>query len=169
MKKLLSILLILVFTLSITTTVFAEDKSPFHVTKSEDGKTIYTTVNEYELYKFFTKKTDKELLELGYTEDTIKSIKNMDIKKELEKRSKLDKEKLKYFGYTDNQIEMLQQFTGSEAQLYALASDFTMYVRLYGHYYDSYSNKSKMSVYYGWEWSSAPTICMKDIIGYAYR
>ncbi len=131
--------------------------------------------NEIELFMDLQATTPEVLKEKGYSDKEIKEIKALDIekefKKELMRRSKLDKKALKAKGYSDEQISQIQSLTGEEplAELLALAATVTCSNSLKHHTYDSSKNKTYFAINFSWSWNYEPAITSKDVIGLGWN
>lgn len=161
-KKVLSIIIIWTLVLFVNSIVYANNGD---INKKQTEKIV---INEYLMLKELKNKSDDELTKIGFTSDQIKKIKEIDYAKELQKRSKLDEKILKNMGYTNEQIKILKNFSGTEPEIIALASTLNLYATYTSFYYDSSVNRTYFRVYFDWEWSSQPLFLFTDIIGMAW-
>ncbi|HEY5562941.1 MAG TPA: hypothetical protein VIK72_14515 [Clostridiaceae bacterium] len=132
--------------------------------KAETVKTTTTrqTISEYETIKALKNVSNSELKKEGLSDDEITSVRNLDFKVEMTRRSKLESQQLKNMGYTDDKITALKSFDGSEAQMIALSSTVTISSSIL-----STQNGGKdYYVNFSWNWSSQPFNLYTDVIGF---
>ncbi|MBZ9637440.1 hypothetical protein [Clostridium sp. FP1] len=162
MKKIFSSMLLLTFLITalFPTGAFAYE-SP-DTTRTNDKKMVQK-FNEYDLIKKLKSSDKKNLYIQGYTDLQVQEIAKLDYKKEIEKRGTLDTDVLGNMGYTDEQITIMKNFTGTEKELYLLSATLTL-----NCYYDTSNYAGATTTYkvnFDWNWSSEPYYEHKDIIG----
>lgn len=121
------------------------------------------SISEYELVKQLESKSNSELKRIGYDNDEIAQIRNYDelFKKNIEEIKGIDEDVLKNdFEYTDEQIDIIQNFNGSESQM-AKASA-TVNVKATKNSSSSTSKLSKLNVKIRFVWSGIPAVQFKD-------
>jgi hypothetical protein len=133
--------------------VYAVDK--------KENKVQIITVSEYDMYKETINKTDEELLEEGYTLEQTKELREKDFVEELKTRSKLDEKDLKDMGYDEEQIKILKNFSGTEAELYALSAKAEIKISEVCSSKSSDVSKCKITV--RWDWTHCPMWLYTDI------
>ena len=121
--------------------------------------------NEYEEIKRIKDEDATSLMKMGMEASTINEIKSFDYEKSLAERSKLEDSELQALGYNKEQINILREFTGTEAQMRALSATITASIYTNGCAYYPSSNQSKHNVVVTWEWNQGPNIFWKDIVG----
>lgn len=165
MLKKKSIVLSLVLTLVMTLNLFgitamAKDTKEKHV------KSIY---NEYECWKKLNGMSSQELRSMNFTDEDIKKIRETDFIKAFKERAKLDEKTLKNMLYTDEQIKILKNFTGTEEQIMALSGGVSLNHFLYYYYYDKAANETYAQVGYSWSWTSMPVMMLTDAIAATWQ
>lgn len=136
------------------------------VSASANSNVAMTVISEYDMYKQIKETSVNDLLTAGYSEATIKEYKETDYVGVLFKRAELSKDELINLGYTDDQIEIFQNFTGTEDEINTLSASLTFslsYVR------SSISNNSTWcDVKVSWSWSQCPIFTQEDIVALAW-
>lgn len=160
MKKLKQVLIsCMVFTLLLGSSSFAlEDEN----LNSDSSNTEYS-MSEYELIKKLESKSNSQLKSIGYDNEEIEQIRNYDdlFKENIEEIKDLDKDTLKNdFDYTDDQIDIIKNFNGSEIQM--AKSSATVRVTATKNSSSSKSKVSKLNVKIRFVWSGVPAVQFKD-------
>ncbi len=136
-------------------------------TCSENEILISQTIsNEYDVYKDFISKSDKKLINEGFSEEKIKEIKNVDykklIKEKVYKLEKFDNKVLEDMGYTKDKIKDIKNFSGTDVQIYSLSASLTLSTYNISHSKSSSYSQATFTTY--WNWSSCPIFLFDDII-----
>lgn len=169
MKKFLSILtgfllLVNTFTVSAATNNFStSDLDKMFSEKVIPHSATEVTVNEYKMLKGLQCKTDEELIELGFSLDTISNLRTLDYKQELIKRSELTSKELKNMGYSDEKIELLKSdtYNWSEKDIEERAGTLVMRMGI-----SQVTNGNRdWYMFYTWNWREMPVFLMTDILG----
>lgn len=98
MKRMVSILVAILFLLIFPLSVFANSKTLMNEIK----------INEWENYKKISSMNDNELLSKGYSEAQISKIRSFNYEEEIRFRANLPDEKLVLYGYTKEKIDELR-------------------------------------------------------------
>lgn len=159
-KKIISIMAVMLLVFC-NTFAYAESNEP-------NKEVTKVTINEYLMLKELKNKPNLELQKMGFSSQEIEKIRKFDYAEELYNRSKLDDSTLKNLGYTDEQIKMLRNFSGTEEEIIALAATLSINASTVDYYYVEESNRTYYRGRFDWEWSSAPVVLIKDIIGIAW-
>jgi hypothetical protein len=159
MKKQIVLILILLFILVNGIPVAAEDIST---------GTNAVVLNEYEIMKRLKSASDKELLDLGITHETISKIRDFDFEAAVKERAKLDKQTLRNMGYNEAQIAIFKSFSGTEKELEALSANCQLTAEKEGFWYYDYTDTTNFAVSFEWEWSHMPFWEFTDIIGFGW-
>lgn len=188
MKKVLSIIIIscLMLTMFVSASVNSDTKeiitpeekayleeieTKLENNESLDGaltKIFSSKISEYEMYGELRRKTDDELLKLGYDKNTIKQIRNVNFVEKIKERSKYSDKVLKGMGYSEDKIKLLRNFDGTEAQAASLTAELAMTAHTSSYTYYSSSNQTKHLVVANWEWDYCPFFTFTDIIGFSW-
>lgn len=134
----------------------------------ESNKPVKVSLNEYLVLKELKNKSVSELQKMGFSAKDIEKINNFDYAEELYKRSKLDDSTLKNLGYTDKQISMLRNFSGTEKEIIPLAGYLDIWSYVNSYYYSKENNRTYFQVNFGWQWSTPPAFMGTDIIEFAW-
>lgn len=168
-RKILSVILTLIFTLS----TFMINSQAINAENLIVEKNI--TVNEWDEYIRIASKTEDELLELGYTKEDIVSIKSFDYEEEVRKRASLDDQTLEEYGYTTEEITVLREAAAMDdipAEVLKSISTATMTSTL--KYVSSGSrteNDAKMyyvNMKFSWSWSRIPFFRLIDMVAVVF-
>lgn len=160
MSKRCFIILLVVF-LSLSSSVFAAEK--MSELKPLNDYSIIT--NEYEAVKELSLKSMSELSDMGYNNDEISDIKNYHqvYVNHLNELKLLDNSSLLNHGYTVEQIALLRDFDGGEAQASALSATLSLNVSLVNFRLDSEGfTRGRLS--YSWNWSGIPATKLRDSV-----
>ena len=126
-------------------------------TKNDIMQKTVTTINEYDAYKYYISLSDAELLEGGFSKDDITYLRNLDFKAELKKRADLPTSELRDLGYSDQEINKLRTYDGSDnIQPYAATGLITS--NLYK------ASPTQFKIMFNWSWSSCPVFMKTDMI-----
>lgn len=113
-------------------------------------------MNEYDYWKQLNSMSIQELSRLNISKEDIKYIKEFSFAEKIKERAKLDDKTLKNMHYTDEQIEMLRNFSGTEAEMSVLSASVSMNHFVHYYYYDSSVNETYAKIGFSWNWSSQP-------------
>ncbi len=107
---------------------------------------------------------------MGYDKKTIEQYKNFRTLYDEHVRflSKLGVEELSNKGYTDRQIEIINNYTGTDSEISLLAA--SAYVDFYIDYveYSQSANRTQSRLYLDFVWDTLPVVKMNDFIGIAW-
>ena len=165
-KKLFSLLISVLLITSLSISVFAADSSGEVITPIKENTVV---VNEYELSKELSFKSDSKLSDMGYSSSDIAGIRDYHQKyvDHLNGLKELSDSTLASQGYTSEQIAVLRNFDGSEAQASLLSATLTISSSTSNfRYVDTYS-KGKLS--YSWSWAGVPAFKMKDAVAASWN
>ncbi len=156
-KVMMIISLMLIFILT-TSTIGYAGTSDLQKTNGEQIE-----FSEYEWAKVESKKTDKELLEEGYTKEDIELIRNYKshFDTHIGKLTEMTDDALKSFGYEESDIEIIRNYKGTEAEIKGLGAKCTVTASTSNFKADGYTT-GKLS--YTWSWSKIPMSQAEDII-----
>lgn len=155
MKKTISFLLLMAFALLLA--------APSYAATNDQNQVFEQKINEYQYLKMLKSKTDAELTSMDFSNEEIEEIRNLDYAAELKKRSYYDDKTLKNMGYTDEQINILSTFTGTEQELITLSATLTLTGSRVNFWYSSGNQYYKIR--FDWIWSTDPIFNLEDIIG----
>lgn len=129
------------------------------------------TVNEYELLKSLSTESNDTLHQMGYTVNQISKIKNLRsaYADHLEEISHYDRAALKNLGYTDIQIDTLQNFDGSESQIMALAATLNFDLSIDYVTWSAADNRTNARLCYEYEWNGIPLIKINDAVAVSWN
>lgn len=170
MKKLLSTILCFILTLTPISTnarTLTESEKMDKLFKDNviPESVITSTSNEYEEFKKLQNKTYEELIELGWNDNDIKTLKEFNYEEEFKKRINLSESELEALGYTPSEINDIKKLSKSnnltEEQLIKSAAK----IRMQGGINKITNNYRDWYFYYQWGWDKVPIFKMKDIIG----
>lgn len=112
------------------------------------------TVFEYDSYLVLKEKSDFQLLSQGYSFDEIQSIQDNVVEDELLARAQMSVEELEEYGYTQEQIAILQEYDGSpledSPQMRSVMS------ALGGTLYENEVSATTAGMAFRWTWGSTP-------------
>lgn len=138
--------------------------------KNDDAYSESTKIyiNEYEIIKDLEKESNESLEKRGYSKSQINKIKNgrNDMIKEIKNRANLSDMQLKSMKYNDNQINIIRNFTESDAELAALAAQLTLYLTLSNYKFNG--TETTCDVYTSWVWSTYPVTQLNDGVAIAW-
>lgn len=130
-----------------------------------------SVLNEYDLLSKLVDESPATLGTYGYSAVEIEKINNLQTAYTdyLQQYAKLDDASLKKLGYSDKQIEIFREFTGTENQIRALAATLTVTVDIDYVTWSSTQNRTNARLYVYFEWSGVPLIKTKDIIAVSWN
>ena len=140
--------------------------SPVENKITESQMVAETCYNEYEFITQLQGATVDELDELGYTDEEIKEIQLFDYKDALTDRANMPDAQLRGMGYSDAQINMLNEFADGEADFESVARATS--ATCSGRIYRSASTSSTITFVYAWNWNIAPTWVLEDRAAVGY-
>lgn len=184
MKKILAIVLCIVFAFSIPVSAKGNEKKDAgndsnlkemtpelmelieenqkYVDDYDSEGSDIIVVNEIEMMSSLSHSSDEELLELGYSKDEIKEIRSFDFVKEINKLDKLSDKELKKRGYTDKKIKKIREFDGTMISASEIVGDMTITYRLHAFSYSS--GRTSFANSMRWEWNQLPLFTFHDAI-----
>lgn len=135
-----------------------------------EGKNVASAkaVNEFEAMEELAELPVAELADIGYEDQEIEQIKNYkDIYIEhVENLNTKSDGALKAFGYSDEQIRIIRNFNGTDAELRAVGSEVKISASGSLTYDGDYTNGK---LYYHWSWDGVPAFKMKDEIAISWN
>lgn len=122
-------------------------------------------------------KSDAELLQEGYGEDTISQIRDGTIaeliRKSIFSRASLPSIELSELGYTESEIEYMKSLTGTETladlSTRGILADCYTYNTFVSHTYNKSKDKTYFICNYGWEWDKCPNWVLTDCAGLGWN
>ena len=165
MKKLASFLLATTVAMSLFAPAFAESEE---VEKADMKEIVYThSQDEYTMIKKLQTSSTNELKEMGYSDEEIQEIKQLNYEEALYERAQLPENELRDLGHTDEQIAFMKNYDGrpltnDEINLMSAELVETTYPPIWP---DS-ASATKVVCHYYWEWKSKPVIygtAIKDV------
>ena len=164
MKKILSCIIALCLLFAFSTAALAATDPP--------GRQINSfSINEYDLLKGLSTKSNLDLFLKGYSAQEIGVIRNVkeEYARHLHEYKYLPEENLRDLGYSAQQIDLIRDFTGSEAEIRAIAA--TLYFTLYTDYvtWSASQNRTNTRLCYEFEWNGVPLIKTKDIVAVTWN
>lgn len=138
----------MIFTLVLGGSSFASE--------NENPNSEYS-ISEYELVKQLESKSNSELKRMGYDNEDIDQIRNYDelFKENIEEIKGINEDVLKNdFEYTDEQIDIIQNFNGSESQMAKASASVS--VKATKNSSSSTSKISRLNVKIRFVWSGIP-------------
>lgn len=163
--RLTFLILVAVAVCNISTSVFAAESGPI---ENVDGDEFMSELN---ILDSLDQKSDKELICDGYSKEEIADIRDYKeiVTHKFEELSKLDDTTLSKMGYTNEQVQILNHFTGSNAQIKALAGKMKFSCNTTSFTYDSSKKTTNARVQVEFNWTSPPAFKLVDIIGIAWN
>ncbi len=164
-KKFLALFLSALLISSLSIPAFAAN-SRNGVKTPKDNKVV---INEYELVKELSLKSQSELSDMGYSAKDISEIRDFHQKyvAHLNGLKKLDNSTLASLGYTLDQIEVLKNFDGSEEQAAFLGANCIIYSTPTLFNYDGNYTRGRLS--YNWNWTGVPAFKMQDAVAVSWN
>lgn len=165
-KKLLALLVSVLLIFSLSIPAFAVDSTGEVKTPIKENKVV---VNEYEMSKKLSKKSDSELSDMGYSSREISEIRNYHQKyvDHLNGLKKLNDSTLANLGYTSEQIAVLRNFDESEEQASILSATLDIWSSTANfRYVDNYT-KGRLA--YNWTWTGVPAFKMQDAVAASWN
>lgn len=133
--------------------------TPAHANEGNVASTQQMLTNEFDLYNAIICTPEATLLEQGYTSAQIEIIKATDFEDLIYQRAKLADSKLKAMGYSEEEICLLQNYSGSYAETRALAGTLSAEINCYG------ASPSGFIICYEWSWDHSPFVVATDAMG----
>ncbi|WP_297721181.1 hypothetical protein [Intestinimonas sp.] len=164
MKKFYALLLIMVFLCNISFCNAA-------IISDSDNSSYYAKVNEYDLLLNLSNRSRQQLFHEGYSTEEINDIYNLPIsyKNYLEQYTDYPDYALKNMGYSQEQITLFRNFTGSEEQLRSLAATLSFSVLIDYVTWSASQNRTNARVTFDFEWSGVPFIKTTDIVALTWN
>ncbi|WP_088228404.1 hypothetical protein [Desulfosporosinus sp. FKB] len=125
-----------------------------------------TIIKEYTLINQLKAKSDSQLLNQGFKPQEIQSLRNLDYVQHIKDLNKENDEQLKSIGYTSDQIKMIRNYKGTEAETMALSASLTFYANYSNARASSSNSGAEYNIY--WSWSSEPFWTLTDYIGVSW-
>lgn len=124
---------------------------------SDGGQVIGSFVkSEYDVYCELQNTPTEILLKDGYSEETVKAVKETTVEELLYQRAQLSVNELKNLGYTQEAINVLKEYDGGplseNPQLKGVFADLTGYFSIISF------DGTQMKVCFTWEWSNSPLL-----------
>ena len=144
--------------------LFCGNTSYAEIENSQSGSEKVFYVNEYDYINSLKNADFSQLKNLNLSQLEISKIKSIDYKSELLKRKELDNQTLISMGYNENEIKILKNFTGSEAEIQALTGELYCTSKKDHHYYNSSNNTTYAGYTMKYIWTKTPIMQFSDII-----
>lgn len=130
---------------------------------------ITVTINELEYLEKLKNYTSEELAELGYSEDEIAEIVNMDYNQKLLDYSKKSRVELRAFGYSEEEIQDIKEYDGiTDALEYAEVRG--LFASLAFRWSPFLVNlQDRFNIIFDYEWSTVPIFTRTDLIVFAWQ
>ena len=158
LKKISVLLSVIIISLFCLSTSYAK------IENSQNKSEKVLIINEYDYINSIKNANYIQLKNLNLSQIDISKIKSIDYKAEILKRKQLDNQILTSMGYSENEIKILKNFSGSEAEMQALAGELYYTSKKDHHYYNS-SNKTTYAGYtMRFTWTKTPIMQFSDII-----
>lgn len=128
------------------------------------------TINEIDLLLSRMEQTPAALSEVGFGTEEIDDILSGEteakVRAELLRRKELPDQTLRGYGYTDDEIQMLRELTGTESleEYRTLAAEFTCYNTLKFHRYYTDIDITHFVYTFEWEWDRFPVMNSESAI-----
>lgn len=168
MKKIMSFFLSIVFILSLPGTCLAAeyDLAGF---PANDLAQITVSYNEFDLVKELSQKTSDVLRANGFSASEVADIQNYQesFSQHIDMLDTLSDEVLSAHGYTQDQIEKIRTFDGSEAEMRAIASTVTISAFPVNFEYDGEYSRGRLG--YSWSWTGVPNFKMIDLVAVSWN
>lgn len=159
-RKYISIGLIVVLVLIMATPVACAESY-----STETAAPVEITISEFDMLGKLAEIPAEQLKEAGYTSEQVAEIKNYKAaySEHIQELSGLEDSTLIKFGYSEEQIEMIHNFTGSDAELMALDAEVNLnaYTRDFRWASGDYT---RGTLFYEWEWTGLPLAKSTDLI-----
>lgn len=163
MKKFLTITLSFIMILLISTTAFAQGYQSSSLSQK-------VTLNEYELAKQLAEESVSTLNAKGYNSVEINNIKNyQDVyRNHIEELNMLNDSALKNNGYSQEQISIIRNFTGTDTEMTRLGATLTLNsVPASFKYTTGGLTTGKLT--YNWYWTGIPAFKMQDMVAVSWN
>ena len=163
MKKLLRIFLLLIMILAMSTTAFAQDYQTSSLSQE-------VTLNEFELAKQLAEESVSTLNAKGYSFVEIENIKNyQDVyHSHIKELNMLSDSSLKNNGYSQEQIIIIRNFTGTDTEMTRLGATLTLNsVPVSFKYTTGGLTTGKLT--YNWRWTGVPAFKMQDMVAVSWN
>lgn len=164
MKKLFVLFLSLVLTIMMFPSMAFASSDMLMTQESKKVK-----VNEYDLIEALSKETPSELTKKGYSAEEIQKIKNYKslYKEHIIKMSKLSDDVLKKLRYTDKQIEVIRNFSGSVDEM--RRASVTLQLEAFPTNFKKDGNYTTGEISFFWSMNGIPLFRMTDIVGISWN
>lgn len=167
MKRLVCLFLICVTALLCVSPAFAATTD----STCNNAFTSTTIINEYDFLLSISEETNEELSAQGYTATDIAKIRNVReaYDNHLLQFKDMDEEVLKHLGYSDEQVEIFRNYTGTEEQIRSLAA--TLELTLSADYvtWSAKDNRTNARLRYDYDWSGVPSVRNTDIVAVSWN
>ncbi len=162
MKKIMSLVVALLMVFAFSASAFAN---------SDTQKVQKVKINEYQMLKELSKKSESEMKKLGYSSKDVEKIKNHEEEyvKHLKKYAELDDESLKNLGYSSEKIQMLRVYDGSEAQTLALGAEVNIQLTIDYVTWSESQQRTNARLEYNYDWDGVPLVKMTDLVAVSWN
>lgn len=120
-------------------------------------------INEYDLYSSLQTFSEEALLSNGYSEEFVDTIKNTDYNDLVRERALLPDATLAGMGYTVDEILLLRNYNGTEAEARAISGTLTAEINC------TSASVSRYTIEYVLEWDHSPVVLGTDSMGMRWR
>lgn len=174
-RRIISFMMSLVIVFVCSFSAFAIDTEKIY-NDSEIIKEETSKISEWDIYHNLASKSDSELIEAGYTEETIEKIREFNFEDEIRNMANWETEVLISCGYTVEEIEELRAAAKlkkiPESTIKSI-SESTMTTKL-EYIYNGFETEAGSPMYYvdlkfSWSWSRIPLFRASDMIAVAYK
>lgn len=136
-----------------------------------------SVMDEYEIIQAALEKTDAELLEDGYTTETIAQIKNGEAAEAIRsvtfERAAFPANQLSHMGYSADEIATFKVLSGNETledlSIRGILANCFTYSEFDSHTYNVAKNKTFFICSFGWEWDKCPAWVLTDCAGIGWN
>ncbi len=153
-KRIISICVLLLLTMSFTTSAFASIEEP------ETGTTW--EISEYDYIKCMQSKTDEELSKLGFSDEQIEELRNIDLAQIAYKIKNSSDEELIERGLNSQQINEIKNTNNEEIILRNTLGKCTYNMKAVKLEYNSKKKISYLKTKLTWNWSAVPIQTLID-------
>ena len=159
--------MILVLCFSTVAFGYASEEDPLKI-NSDDVLVASGFLSEYDLIKDLQELSNADLVSGGYTEEEIEEIRNIDLDAYVDQALSVSDQELRSKGMTFKEISDFRKTAETdEAEAMRVLYKgvrYNVYLTPDQFYYSPSSNRTNLTFYMTWEWTSAPTARFTDIV-----
>lgn len=144
---------------------------PCSAIAADYAHTSSAIVNEYDYLQNLSNSSDSMLSENGYSASDITLIRDLkeSYVNHLNQYARLSTSALKNLGYSQKQISIFRNFSGSEDEIRALAATLNFSLSIDYVTWSSTSNRTNARLVYNFSWSGVPLIKTTDIVAVSWN